>query len=76
MLLWGADVVGGVPYVYEDPQHKGEYIGFEMDIAKGIASTLGVKLQLVVKAWDTLIPALLLRFSAFVPVASVPMKLP
>ena len=58
VLRWGADVVGGVPYVYEDPDHAGEYIGFEMDIARGIASTLGVKLQLVVKAWDTLIPEL------------------
>ena len=58
MLLWGADVVGGIPYVYEDPQHKGEYIGFEMDIAKGIAERLGVRLQLVIKAWDTLVPEL------------------
>src|SRR5262245_52412648 len=23
VLLWGADVVGGVPYVYEDPNQKG-----------------------------------------------------
>jgi polar amino acid transport system substrate-binding protein len=58
VLRWGADVVGGVPYVYEDPKHPGQYIGFEMDIASGIASALGVKLQLVVKAWDTLIPEL------------------
>jgi len=58
VLLWGADVVGGIPYVYEDPQHKGQYTGFEMDIAKGIAASLGVRLQLVVKAWDTLIPEL------------------
>jgi polar amino acid transport system substrate-binding protein len=58
VLRWGADVVGGIPYVYEDPQHPGQYIGFEMDIAKAVAEALGVKLQLVVKAWDTLIPEL------------------
>jgi len=58
VLRWGADVVGGVPYVYEDPEHPGQYIGFEMDIARGVAEALGTKLQLVVKAWDTLIPEL------------------
>ena len=58
VLQWGADVVGGVPYVYEDPDHPGEYIGFEMDIAQAVAARLGVELQLVIKAWDTLIPEL------------------
>lgn len=57
-LAWGADVVGGIPYVYEDPKHPGQYIGFEKEIAEEVAKTLGVKLQLVVKAWDTLIPEL------------------
>ena len=58
VLLWGADVVGGIPYVYEDPNNKGNYIGFEMDIVKSIASHMGVKQQMVIKAWDTLIPEL------------------
>jgi polar amino acid transport system substrate-binding protein len=58
VLLWGADVVGGVPYVYEETHHPGQYVGFEMDIAKGIARELGVELKLVVRAWDTLIPEL------------------
>lgn len=57
-LLWGADVVGGVPYVYEDPEHPGVYTGFEMEIAQVIAREMNVKLKLVVKAWDTLIPEL------------------
>ena len=57
-LLWGADVVAGVPYVYEDPHHPGQYTGFEMDIAQGIASRLGVKLELTIRAWDTLVPEL------------------
>src|SRR5207247_1565531 len=58
VLRWGADVVGGIPYVYEDPKHPGQYIGFEMEIARGIARRLGVRLELVVKAWDMLIPEL------------------
>ena len=58
VLRWGADVIGGIPYVYEDPDQPGTYIGFEMDIAKSIARSLGVKQELVIKAWDTLIPEL------------------
>jgi polar amino acid transport system substrate-binding protein len=58
VLLWGADVVGGIPYVYEDPDRPGQYIGFEMAIAQGVARRLGVQLKLVVKAWDTLVPEL------------------
>ncbi len=58
VLLWGADVVGGVPYVYEDPAHPGTYIGFEMEIARGVARELGVEAKLVIRAWDTLIPEL------------------
>ena len=58
VLLWGADVVGGIPYAFEDPQHPGTYIGFEVDVAKGVARELGVELKMVVRAWDTLIPEL------------------
>ncbi len=58
VLLWGADVIGGIPYVYEDPDNPGTYIGFEMDLAKAIARKLGVEQKLIIKAWDTLIPEL------------------
>lgn len=58
VLTWGADVVGGIPYVFEDSEHKGSYIGFEMDIAKAIARHLGVEQRMVVTAWDALIPEL------------------
>ena len=37
---------------------NGEYIGFEIDVAKALAKDLGVKLQLVPTAWDGIIPAL------------------
>lgn len=58
ILRWGADVVGGMPYVFEDPKNPGTYVGFEMDIARAVARRLGVELELVIKAWDTLIPEL------------------
>ncbi|MEW6380183.1 MAG: ABC transporter substrate-binding protein [bacterium] len=58
VLLWGADVIGGVPYVYQDPNRPGMYVGFEMDIAEAIARHLGVRQKLVIKAWDNLIPEL------------------
>ncbi len=58
VLRWGADVIGGIPYVYEDPDNPGTYIGFEMDVAKAVARSMGLKQELVIKAWDTLIPEL------------------
>lgn len=58
VLRWGADVIGGVPYVYEDPNNPGTYIGFEMHVAGAIARELGVNQVLVIRAWDTLIPEL------------------
>jgi polar amino acid transport system substrate-binding protein len=58
VLRWGADVIGGVPYVFENPKNPGSYIGFEVDIAAGIARHLGVKQELVIGVWDNLIPDL------------------
>ncbi|MFO1434626.1 MAG: ABC transporter substrate-binding protein [Candidatus Competibacteraceae bacterium] len=57
-LRWGADVVGGEPYVSEDQKNPGTYIGFEVDIAASIAKQLGVKPKLIITPWDNLIPAL------------------
>jgi len=58
VILWGADVIGGVPYVYENPQKPATYLGFEKDIADAISRDLGVEVRLLVKAWDTLVPEL------------------
>jgi polar amino acid transport system substrate-binding protein len=58
VLVWGADVIGGVPYAFEDPKHPGTYIGFEVDLAREIAHQLGVQPKLEIRAWDTLIPEL------------------
>ncbi len=58
VLRWGADVIGGIPYVYEDPDNPGDYIGFEMDIANEIAKHMNVEQEMVIRAWDSLIPEL------------------
>jgi len=58
VLVWGADVIGGVPYAFEDPKNPGSYIGFEVDLAREVAHQLGVEPKLEIRAWDTLIPEL------------------
>ena len=58
VLVWGADVIGGIPYAFEDPKHPGTYVGFEVDIVHEVAHQLGVQPKLVIRAWDTLIPEL------------------
>ncbi len=46
-----------VPWAMQNKE--GEYIGFEIDVAKKLAQDLGVELQLVPTNWDGIIPALL-----------------
>lgn len=46
-----------VPWVMQDK--NGEYIGFEIDVAKRLAKDLGVELELVPTRFSGLIPALL-----------------
>ena len=38
---------------------NGDFIGFEIDVARAVADDLGVELELVPTAWDGIIPALL-----------------
>ncbi len=46
-----------VPWAMQDK--NGEFIGFEVDVARRLASDLGVELQLVPTRWSGIIPALL-----------------
>lgn len=46
---------------FEMTNKKGEIIGFDVDMAKGIAKAMGVELELVNTAWDGIIPALLTK---------------
>jgi polar amino acid transport system substrate-binding protein len=57
-LTWGADLQGGEPYLYEDPAHPSQVIGFEVDIANAIARRLGVKARFVQYNWSNLVPSL------------------
>ena len=58
VLRWGADIQGGEPYVFEDPQQAGRLLGFEVEIAEALARELGVRAELVQNDWTTLVPSL------------------
>jgi polar amino acid transport system substrate-binding protein len=58
VLRWGADIQGGEPYVFEDPEHAGRLVGFEVEIADALARELGVRAQMVQNDWSTLVPSL------------------
>ena len=57
-ITWGADIQGGEPYVYEDPQNPSQLIGFEVDIMNAIARRLGVKATMKQYNWSNLVPSL------------------
>jgi polar amino acid transport system substrate-binding protein len=40
VLRWGADQQGGEPYVFEDPEHPGHLVGFEVELAEALATAL------------------------------------
>jgi polar amino acid transport system substrate-binding protein len=46
-----------IPWAMKDK--KGEFIGFEIDVAKRVAEDMGVKLELINTKWSGIIPALL-----------------
>lgn len=48
-----------VPWAMQDK--NGEYVGFEIDVARELAKDLGVELQLVPTNWDGIIPALMAK---------------
>lgn len=57
-ITWGADIQGGEPYLYEDPQNPSHLIGFEVDIMEALARRLGVKARMVQYNWSNLVPSL------------------
>ncbi len=57
-ITWGADIQGGEPFVYENPDNRSELIGFEVDIMNAIARRLGVKARMVQYTWSNLVPSL------------------
>jgi ABC-type amino acid transport substrate-binding protein len=51
-------VAESVPFQFKDPK-TGGWVGFNADLAKELADTLEVKLQMVDASWATLIPGLM-----------------
>ena len=56
VLRWGGDVQGGEPFVHEDA--KGHRVGFEVELAEGLARRLGARAEFVQNDWSALIPSL------------------
>ena len=58
-LVWGGDLQGGEPYVFEDPRDPTKIVGFEVDIAAAIARLLGLReAHFFQVQWSNLVPAL------------------
>jgi len=57
-LLFGADLAGGEPYIYEDAKAPGGVAGFEVDIMNALARRLGVTAKMSQFAWSNLVPSL------------------
>jgi polar amino acid transport system substrate-binding protein len=57
-LQWGADYVGGAPYVFKDPKNPNNLVGFEVDIMKAVANTMNVTQQFVETCYGQLDQAL------------------
>lgn len=57
-LIWGGDVQGGEPYVFENPKNPKELIGFEVEIASELSRRLDVKPVFKQSAWSNLVPGL------------------
>jgi polar amino acid transport system substrate-binding protein len=57
-LLWAADAEGGAPYVSEDPEHPGQYIGFEVDLIKALEKEIGRPIKFTQFNFTTLASAL------------------
>jgi polar amino acid transport system substrate-binding protein len=57
-LRWGGDIQGGEPYAFQDPHDSARLLGFEVEIADGLARRLGVRAEFVQNDWSTLVPSL------------------
>ncbi len=58
-LVWGGDLQGGEPYVFEDPRDPDRIVGFEVDIAAALARELGLRdARFAQVEWSNLVPSL------------------
>jgi polar amino acid transport system substrate-binding protein len=57
-LRWGADALGGAPYVFQDPTDPNRLVGFEVELAEALAGKLGVRARPAEGAWEKLLELL------------------
>src|SRR2546421_9611744 len=57
-LRWGADPSGGGAYVFNDPNHPDQYIGYEKEMVDALAAAMDRKPEFVPSDWETLVSAL------------------
>ncbi len=57
-LRYGADLEGGLPYMFEDWRNPGQLIGFEVELIEAVARELGRRPVMIQNDWDKLIPGL------------------
>ena len=58
VLRWGADPSGGAPYVFTDPAHPDQYIGYEKEMVEALAARMGRRAVMVATDWEGIVPAL------------------
>src|SRR5580658_10565174 len=58
-IVWGGDLQGGEPYVFEDPRDPSHLEGFEVDVANALARRMGLaRARFHQVEWSNLVPAL------------------
>ncbi len=57
-LRWAADAKSGAPYMFVDPSHPDQMVGFEKDIMEALAKKMGRTLVFVQNEWESLVPGL------------------
>src|SRR6266850_5343075 len=57
-VRWGGDLQGGEPYVFRDPRDPEKLVGFEVDLVRALAPSLGVRERFVHNDWSNLVPSL------------------
>jgi polar amino acid transport system substrate-binding protein len=58
-LLWGADLEGGMPYVYRDKDDPNKLVGFEVDLAAALAKKMNRPIKFKQYQFDQLLNGLI-----------------
>ena len=55
-LLWAGDAEGGAPYVSMDPDHPGQYVGFEVELRDALQREIGRPIEFLQYSFSKSIP--------------------